>query len=231
MRKISILLAILFSVVAFAQQQDHKVTVTGEGKVYVVPDEVVIRARVEHSGESPAVVKRKNDEVVNNIFKYLESQGVPSKNIQSEYINLNKDYHYDSKEYSYSANQAISIQLEDLEKYETIMSGLLESGLNRIDGVEFKSSRKEELKSEARKQAMLNSKEKAAELVGALDQTLGNVINITEIENNEFQPVVRAMEMKSSDSGNAQTIAPGEMEITVKVNVSFEIGNPLPPKD
>ncbi|GHA29981.1 SIMPL domain-containing protein [Salinimicrobium marinum] len=226
MKKTSILLAILFTVVAFGQQQQkNTVTVTGEGTVYVVPDKVLIKARIEHSGDSPAEVKRQNDEVVNNIFEYLESQDIPSENIRSEYINLNKDYDYNLKEHKYSANQAISIQLDDLKKYEDIMSGLLGSGLNRIDGVQFQTSRKEELKSEARRQAMLNSKKKANELAQALDQSIGSAVSISETESNGFQPVARMMEMKNDSGSGGQTIAPGEMEITVKVNVSFELGS------
>ena len=225
MKKISILLAILFTVVAFGQQQNNTVTVTGEGTVYVVPDKVLIRARIEHSGDSPAEVKRQNDEVVNNIFKYLESQDIPSENVRSEYINLNKDYDYNLKEHKYSANQAISIQLDDLEKYEKIMSGLLESGLNRIDGVQFQTSKKEELRSEARRLAMLNAKKKAKELAQALDQSIGRAVSITENESNGFQPVARMMEMKNDSGTGGQTIAPGEMEITIKTNVSFELAS------
>ena len=225
MKKISILLAILFTVVAFGQQQNNTVTVTGEGTVYVVPDKVLIRARIEHSGDSPAEVKRQNDEVVNNIFKYLESQDIPSENVRSEYINLNKDYDYNLKEHKYSANQAISIQLDDLEKYEKIMSGLLESGLNRIDGVQFQTSNKEELRSEARRLAMLNARKKAKELAQALDQSIGRAVSITENESNGFQPVARMMEMKNDSGSGGQTIAPGEMEITIKANVSFELGS------
>lgn len=223
MKKISFLFAVLFSIVAFGQEHTSGVTVTGEGTVYVVPDKVVIRARVEHSGDSPAQVKKQNDEVVNNILEFLKSRGIPSKNVRTEYINLNKEYNYNTKEFSYSANQAISIQLGQLDRYEEIMSGLLESGLNRIDGVQFKTSRKEELTSEARKLAMLNAREKASELAQALGQDIGKAIHISEVEQNGFIPVARAMEMKSDSSSNEQTIAPGELEVTVKANVTFSL--------
>lgn len=85
------------------------ISVTGKGTVKVVPDKVLIRARIEHTGKSASEVKAQNDKVVNNIIKYLKSQDIPSKNFQTEYITLNKDYNYNSKETFYSANQAISI--------------------------------------------------------------------------------------------------------------------------
>ena len=101
------------------------------------------------------------------------------------------------------------------------MTGLLESGLNRIDGVNFQTSRQEEIKSEARRLAVLNAKEKALELVQPLEQEIGQAIQISEVEEGRFIPVMQSMEMKSDRSGGAQTIAPGELEITVKVNVTF----------
>lgn len=226
MKKILFFAALLMSVVAFAQQQPQQnslVNVTGTGTVHIVPDKVVIKARVEHTGKSPAEVKAQNDKVVNSIIKYLKSQGIESKNFQTEYLNLNKDYNYNTKETFYSSNQAISIQLNDLKKYEELMSGLLETGLNRIDGIEFQTSKREALESEARKLAVLNAQEKAKEYAAALGQSIGQAQSISEIETGNFPPMYRAMEMKSQDSEEKQTIAPGEMEITSKVNVGFEL--------
>lgn len=218
--------AFLFIFFAGLAQENNTslVTVTGKGTIKVVPDKVLIRARIEHTGKSASDVKAQNDKVVSQIIKYLKSQNIPSKNFQTEYLTLNKDYNYNSKETFYSANQAISIQLEDLSKYEKFMSGLLESGLNRIDGIQFQSSKKDELESEARRKAVLNAREKAREFAQALDQEIGKAQMINETENGNFPlPMYRTMEMQSDSSGKQETLAPGEMEITVKVNVGFTL--------
>lgn len=223
MRKIGFMLVLLISMSVDAQQQNNSVAVIGEGIVKVIPDKVVIRARVEHTGNSPSEVKRQNDQVIDKIFSYLKSRGIPSENVQSEYVNLNKDFDYNSQEYTFSANQAISIRLDDLDQYEELMSGLLESGLNRIDGIQFQTSKKEELKKEARRKAVMNAQEKATELAGALDQRIGKAVQISEVGEQDFLPVYRTMEMKSEESESSQTIAPGEMEISAKVNVVFQL--------
>ena len=224
MRKIILLFAIFATLGSFAQQPTPSlVQVVGEGTVSVVPDEVVIRARAEHTGQSASSVKKLNDEVVAKVIEYLKEKGIPAKNIRTDYIRLNKEYDYNSKEYFFSANQAISIHLKDLERYEEIMSGLLNSGLNRIDGVEFKTSKEEALKSEVRKKAMLDAKKKAEEFALALGQEIGRARQISEVESGNYQPVYKVMRMESSDSAGGETIAPGEMEITVKVNVGFEL--------
>ena len=226
MKKLLFLMAMLVAIPAIAQDSERSVVnVTGEGQVKVEPDEVLIKSRIEHEGNSAAEVKRQNDEVVNKIFKYLKSQNIDEKNIKTEYLNLNKRYDYNDKTYSYVANQAISIHLKDLKDYEKIMKGLLENGLNRIDGIQFKSSEMERYEKEARKLAVLDAQNRARELAEPLGQQIGKAISINEMDYNSFQPVYRmdeAVEM-SAAKGSQQTIAPGELEIKIKVNVGFEL--------
>lgn len=226
MKKIILLVALIFGATLFAQEtkQPQGIFVTGEGTVKAVPDEVIIKSQIEHEGVSAGEVKKQNDETVDAVIKYLKGEGIAEKHIKTDYINLNKRYNYNDKSYTYVASQAISITLEDLDDYEEIMRGLLENGLNGINGVEFKSSELEKHKTEARKKAVLDAKRKAEEFAGPLEQEVGKAISISESSGDNFQPVYRAMEMKASDDSGAQeTIAPGEMEITVKVNVGFQL--------
>ena len=220
MKKYMLLLAMFIGAATFAQDQQNTVSVIGTGTVSIVPDKVLINSRIEHTGKSAIEVKKQNDKVVNEVIKYLKSQGIASENIQTEYIRLNKEFNYNTKDTFYSANQAISIELQDLKKYEKIMSGLLDSGLNRIDGIEFMTSKKGELQSEARKKAVLDAQMKAREYAAALGQNIGKALRISEIQTDHYQPVYRVMEMKQ-DSAEQESIAPGEMEVKVKVNVDF----------
>lgn len=227
MKSILILFATLGTLALQAQQNTNitpAVTVNGEGIVKVTPDEVLIKSRIEHEGDNAQDVKKQNDAVVDAVIKYLKSEGVPEKNIQTDYVNLNKNYNYNDKTYSYVANQAISIKLNNLKNYEKIMSGLLNAGLNRIDGVEFKSSEMDKHMSEARKKAVLNAKNKASEYASSLNQIIGKAISISEVQTNNYPTVYRMNEMKvSSDSGSQETIAPGELEISTNVTVAFEL--------
>ena len=224
MKKIIFLFALTASLGMQAQNNPPQptVSVTGEGTVKVVPDQVIINSRIETEGADAGEVKKQNDATVDKIISFLKKQGVDSKNIETDYVNLNKRYNYDDKTSTYVANQAISIKLVDLSDYEEIMRGLLENGLNRIDGVQFKSSEVEKYESEARRKAVLDAKQKATELATPLGQKIGKAVSINEVGSNNIQPVYRMAEMKMSDSAQGQqSIAPGEMEITEKVNVSF----------
>ncbi|MEZ4794851.1 MAG: SIMPL domain-containing protein [Flavobacteriaceae bacterium] len=216
---------ILFSSMIMQAQVPPKATVdvSGEGTVKVVPDQVSITVRVESNGKNPKEVKQLNDQTVNEVFAFLRVSGIPEKNIRSEYINLTKNYDYNSKTYQYVANQSIRIFLEDLSKYEMLMNGLLETGINRIDTVQFLSSKEASLQSEARQKAILNAKMKAEEYVAALGQAIGKAVHISEFQNVSVpSPYLRSAVLDSSNS-KMQTMAPGEMEIQVQVNVSFEL--------
>lgn len=210
---------------AQTQQMEPLVHVNGEGKLSVVPDCVDIKVRVESQGKEAGAVKSENDAAIDKVINFLRSIGIEDKHIRTEYINLNKNYDYNTKTYSYNANQSLTIVLKDLKKYEAVMSGLLSSGINRIDGVVFGSSEMEKLKAETRIKAILNAKEKATAYAEALGQSIGKAVVISESGGSSPQPPMykaRMMSMEaSSDSG--ETIAPGELSIRSQVQVSFQL--------
>lgn len=226
MKQLAFIFLIASTSLMTAQKQiQPSVDVTGEGMVTVVPDEVTINLRVENTGAEPKDLKRENDRIVNEVLKFIRQSGIDDKDVRTQYIRLNKNFDYNSKTYNYSANQSIAVKLRDLKKYESVMNGLLESGINRIDGVVFSSSKQKELESEARKMAMANAKMKAEEYAGALGQSIGKAISITEFQQSVSpNPYARGlMAMEASGGADQQTIAPGEMKIKVDINVRFEL--------
>ena len=223
MKNITIILLLILTTIMTAQNNPTPtVDVTGEGIVNVVPDEVTVKVRVENTGKNATVIKQQNDRTVNDVLKFIKGMGIADKDVQTEYIRLSKNYEYNTKTYNYAANQSISVKLRDLSKYEGLMNGLLESGINRIDGVAFSSSNKENLETSARKKAIENAQMKAKEYSAVLGQSIGKAIAISEFRmSNTPQPMYRAMAIEGDVSGGQQSIAPGEMEIRVVVNVSF----------
>ncbi|MFV8224417.1 SIMPL domain-containing protein [Christiangramia aquimixticola] len=226
MKRYSVLvvLFLMTALTSITAQENSVVNVSGEGTVKVVPNEVILKSRIEHEGDSATTVKRKNDEVVRKVIKYLKSQGIEDKYIQTQYVNLNKNYNYNEKTYSYVANQSISITLKDISKYEKIMNGLLENGLNRIDGIQFSSSEMEKYEKEARKIAVLDAQSKAKQLAEPLGQSIGKAVAIAEVNYNNVQPLYKmSEEVMAMGQDSGQSIAPGELEIKIRVNIGFEL--------
>jgi uncharacterized protein YggE len=225
MKKYLFLLIIVFSNLAISQNNiQATVDVMGEGIVKVAPDEVTINVQVENKGQNPIALKQKNDFIINDILAFIKNMNIADKQVQTEYVRLNKNYDYQTKIYSYVANQSISIHLKNLELYETLMNGLMERGINRIDGVSFSTSKIKELKSQARIKAIENAKMKAEEYTKVLNQSIGKAVSISEFNNTNYPgPVNKKTMMLSSDASGMeqQTISVGEIEVITKVNVSF----------
>lgn len=218
-----LILAITTTTMTAQQLAQPTVDVSGVGIVRVVPDEVTINIRVENTGENTKSLKEQNDATVNQVLKFIKKMNIADKDVQTEYMNLTKNYDYNSKTYTFAANQAISVKLRDMNKYEDLMKGLLDTGINRIDGVDFSSSNKDALESQARKKAVENAKMKATEYASVLNQSVGKAVSISEFRNSgEPRPMYKmAMSDMESSGGEGPSIALGEMEIRSTVNVSF----------
>jgi uncharacterized protein YggE len=104
------------------------------------------------------------------------------------------------------------------------MEGLVDEGINRIDNVELKSSKMVQLQTEARKLAVKEAKNKAEDFVSVLGQKVGKAILISD-NSQTYNPQTRMFAMKAMAmvAGEApkETLAIGEIEITINVSVSF----------
>ena len=212
-----------------AQESKPMITVNGEGKVKVAPDQVSITVAVESKGVKAADVKKANDSKVDGVLKYIKKMGISSSDFQTTRVSLNDQYDYDKKKHNYVAVQSIQILIKDLGKYDELMEGLVDSGINTIGNINFQSSKVEQHKSEARKLAILNARAKAQDYVSALGQNIGVAYTIVDNSQEHFpQPRYEMMAMKMADSvfgGGNETLATGEIEISANVSVGFLLVN------
>lgn len=229
MKKTILILAVFFALTIQAQIQNNSVpqiSVTGEGKVKIVPDQAVVTVGFQNSGKDAKEVKTLNDEVVDKVIKFLKKSGVPATDYKTNNVSLNKSYDYEKKKYNFQANQTLSITLKDLTKYDEIMMGLNDAGVNTIQGVEFKSSKIEEFEREARKKAILNAKQKAQDYVSVLGQKIGKALLITDNSQSYYpQPMYKGnvMAMSVDSAAPRETLAVGEIEVNTNVSVIFAL--------
>lgn len=228
MKKLFLILTLTLATMMEAQENKQpipQISVSGEGKIKVKPDQVAINFGVENTGKDATEVKKLNDETVDKVMKYIKKFGIPSTDYQTTNVSLYRNYDYDKKKYNYQATQQVTILLKDISKYDDLMMGLVDNGINNISNIEFKSSKMETLKSEARVAAMKDAKKKAEDYVSILNQKVGKALVITDNSQPYYpQPVMyKAMAMDASMGGGApqETLAAGEIEVVANVTVSF----------
>lgn len=226
MKKIILILTVMTTVALQAQEKtiQPQISVSGEGKVKVVPDQAMISIAVETKGEESAKVKKENDMIIDKVLKYLKTTKIDQKDIKTERVSLYPQHDYNKKKDYYMAAQTINILLKDLSNYEIIMDELVKAGVNRINGITFQSSQIEKLKSDARKLAIADAKKKAEDFAGALGQKVGRAIIVSDNSQPAYNPPIYrnvTLEAKMASDSYQETLAVGEMEINTNVNVTF----------
>lgn len=230
MKKIAVAL-LLFVAVAQAQEtkQVPQITVTGEGKLKVTPDEALITLAVENNGKDALEVKKKNDAQIDKVIKVIKRFGIPTADFQTQQVSLYKSYDDASKKQSYVAHQTLTIYLKNLSKYDALLLEVMEAGINSIQSVEFKASQLTAYESQVRKSAMVAAKQKAMDFVSELPgQKVGKALVVSDSSFTQFPRAVFS-EMKTyamtADGNDApkETLAIGSLEISVSVTVTFAL--------
>ena len=226
MKKAILILSVLFMTMGYSQDQKQipMINVSGEGKVKVAPDQALISISIETKGTKAADVKEENDKKMDVILKFIKKSNVAKEDFQTQRVSLTPNYDYEKKKHNYIATQSLQILLKDLSKYDELMEGLVNEGINRIENVEFKSSQMTQLQSDARKLAVKEAKAKAEDFVSVLGQKVGKAILISDnSQSYNPRPILYAMKSMAMDGAEAsrETLAVGEIEITANVSVSF----------
>ncbi len=182
MKKALFIISILFITMSYGQEvkQVPQINVSGEGKVKVIPDEASIEVTVETKGSNAKDVKKQNDEKIEVALKFIKKMNLSAADYKTQRVSLNPQYDYEKKKHNYNATQTIAILLRDLSKYDELMGGLVDAGINRIDNVTFQSSKMADYESEARKLAIKQAKLKAEDYVSVLGQKVGRAMTISD---------------------------------------------------
>ncbi len=208
--------------------EPRTVTVNAEGKATVIPDTTRINISVVTDGKTADEVQQKNTETMNKVIEYVKSSGIEAKDIKTTFYNLYPRYDYvEGRQVpaGFSLTQGAEVKVRDLKKVGEVITGTVARGANQVSGVEFFVDNPEKAQAEARKEAFEKAKAKAKEAAKLANVRLGDVVTFSESFSG--QPPIfyeKAYSLGVGGGGGATPdTQPGSQEITVNVNVVFEI--------
>lgn len=205
-------------------------SVTGEGKVEVVPDTATINAGITVSAaKDVATAQKEINEVNNKIIEGLKDLDVNKKDIKTSEYNIYPNYNYENgqKIDGYMGNATVTIKTHRLDQVQSILSKLTEAGANQIQGVSFSVDDITKVRVKARNKAIEDAKKQAQQLAQDTGIKLGKITNIIESSGPEGYPPYMAKsygvggdveEIAAPDA----TIEPGSQTITTTVTLFFE---------
>jgi len=209
------------------------ITVTGKASVRVQPDKVQVTVGIDQRAKTVKQVQEDVDGKSSKIISYLKQNGVEDRDVQTSHINLNPFYSYEKTQAGstevdfYTATKSLTFVLRDISKFEKVLSGLYEIGVNTVNGIAFQVENQEAARQAAKRKATGHARKIAESLTEGLGVSVGKVYSLNDqtFDSHVF-PIVYAPIMVKRGTGDSETaISGGEVEITATVGVSFRVGN------
>ncbi len=207
------------------------ISVQGEGKVTVRPDEADARFGVTSEDKLLATAYRLNTEDMNSVIKALKIMGVKEDDVKTSSYNIRPVYPKDDrgrqlpgKPVSYKVNQDLTVKIRALSDTGKVVDTAVRNGANTFSGISFTSSRLSELKKEAKAKAALDASEKALLLTKKLGVSTGRILKVSE---STIRPLYDSKRnfgvMEAAAVSSAPQIEAGSLEVSATCNVIYEI--------
>ena len=238
------LLAIMiFSKQLYAQRtnvNEIKVfSVSAEAVVRVMPDIVVLHIGAETEGLSLNAVKQTNFNIIKSALEIIKKHEIEDKYIGTDNVELNTWYRTvgsgstSYREQRFTVTQRLSITINDISKYDPVLTELVNIGINKIYRIEFQTTELKKHRYEARSLAIAAAKEKAEFLSREAGFSLEKIINLSESTSDYYgRPTDRSSGMSQNvmqitdydgSVGESDTLALGMISIRTIITLYYSI--------
>lgn len=213
-----------------------KITVDGEGKATLRPDIATIVVGVITQKDKLADARKENNEAVRAIIDLLDNNGIPEKDRKTMRYQVQPVYRAPSRKSDkpvlegHRVENSLFIKIRELDTIEQLIDSLSAVGGTHVGSLQFMvdDDKLKEAEQDARRLAFLDAKQKAECYCSQADAKLGSLRELTEHRQYRRSPLRGAAFAAPAATMMAESVqgAPveaGEDEITVSVNVIFDI--------
>ncbi len=145
-----------------------QISVTGTGKVYLVPDIAYVYIGVRSQADDVATALSLNNTQAQAIANTLKERNVVPEDIQTTAFNVYPQQEYlpsgETGKTFYVVENTVFVKIRDLGNLGTLLDAVVRSGANSINGISFDVQDRASAEAEARKLAVEDAKAKAVEL-------------------------------------------------------------------
>jgi uncharacterized protein len=216
-------------------------SVIGEAEKQIPSDESKISLAVENTATDSTIASKNNAEKIGKIISALSTKGLTNKNISTTNFEIRPNYDNTNtnnynKIISYTALNKIILTTSANVNISSFIDLAINNGANRIDGIEFITSKKviDENFNNLLKEAFDNAKQRAETLSLQGGFLLNGVKKIDIPQNNGNLPpqppvpsfAFNADSLQKSSSSPTQ-ILPQENKLTISLPITFFIKNKI----
>jgi uncharacterized protein YggE len=210
-----------------SNSQQEGIWVSGEGKATITPDIATLSVGVEAQAVTVAEAQSQAAEAMDRVMTALADSGVAEKDIQTQYFSIEQVTSWDKDTgeetvTGYRVTNMATVKVREIDKAGAIIDAVAAAGgdLTRINSIGFSVDDPSPYYDEARQEAMADARAKAEQLAELSGVELGKLTYISEWASYPLS----SREIYYGGAAPAPTpISPGELELTLSVQVAYAI--------
>jgi hypothetical protein len=208
-----------FVSVSALAQESRSITVVGEASTTVEPDEITLRFAVKEEMSFDEEVEPKSlDDLEAGIKKFLKEKGIkesalspaPPQTIMGMAMTKKNARNY-------------SLKLSDASLIKEVMTNLPVLGASSMQITSLKSNKEKELKLKMQKEALIEAKKKAENLLSVFDEKVGKVIEISEKSTSPFGEMFNSGPMEKFYNAIFSKLMPTQEEEDYSVKIEYSV--------
>ena len=194
-----------------------------------VPDIATISTGVVTQAADANAAMRANAQQMDKVREAIKAAGIADRDVQTSGINLHPQYRYAENQpptiTGYQATNTVNVKVRDLSKLGKVLDAFVEQGANQVNGPSFEVDKPDEAYDEARVAAIRKAQARAQTYADALGLKVRRIVSIDEGSGGFRPPVMYGgMRAMAADAKMETQVAPGESNLSVTLNIVFELG-------
>jgi uncharacterized protein YggE len=218
----------------FGGKPDNTMSMSAEGSVSAKPDMATVNLGVMTNAKTAKAAQDENNRNINKITEAVKKLGIEDKDITTSNFSVYPNYVYINNRNEidgYQANQTLTVKVHGIdvstETLNKVLDEAVAAGSNQLQGVTFGFNDADNLRQQARTEALNKAKQKAQELADQAGLRLGKIVSISESSGGYSVPPMPYYDSKAYGIGGAEnqasSVQTGSQDITAVMTVIFEI--------
>ena len=209
--------------------QAEGISVYGSGSAFGAPDVAMLQMGVSVLKPSVKQAREQAASAMQDVLDSMKDNGIDEKDIQTTYFSVQAEYNYvdDRQELrGFRVTNIVTAKLRDIDKTGDVLDDAIKAGgdLVEVQSVNFTIDDPDELRQEARREAVEDARQKAEALAELAGVKMGKPLSIFESGGPVPVSYRGAAEMEALPAAEPPTpIEVGELEVSIDVQIVYAI--------